>query len=255
MDPELVLLYGFLALLGLLLGSFYNVVIYRYQAGVSIVRPRSYCPRCGSTLQGADLVPVFSYLLLRGRCRYCRSPIPFRYPLVELGSALLLVAAFRHFGLSPDLLKHFALLSLLLIISLIDLDIQKIPNVLVGAIAAWALLWQALHPARPWADAALGLLAGGGITLLIALISRGGMGGGDIKLLAALGFLTGWLDLLLLFFIAVILGAVVGIFLVVFQRKGGQTAVPFGPFIAGAYAIVLFWGEGLWEFYLATFIR
>lgn len=177
MEPEHLFFYIFFGLLGLLLGSFFNVVIYRYQAGVSIVRPRSYCPHCKSTLQAIDLVPVFSYLFLRGRCRYCRAAIPFRYAAVELLSAALLLLAFHHFGCTAALLKYGPVLFILLIISFIDLDIQKIPNLFVGLVFLWALLWQLLRPALSWPEAALGLLAGGGITLIIALVTRGGDGG------------------------------------------------------------------------------
>ncbi len=255
MELEHLFFYIFCGLLGLLLGSFYNVVIYRYQEGISIIWPRSYCPHCKNTLQAADLIPLFSYLFLRGRCRYCGAPISFRYAVVELCSAAIFLAAFHHFGLTAEILKYLPVLSILLIITLIDLDIQKIPNVFVGLIFLWALLWQLLGPALSWTDAALGLLAGGGITLLIALVTRGGMGGGDIKLLAALGFLAGWFDLILVFFIAVLLGAFVGMIVLIVKRKGGKTPIPFGPFIAIAYAVVLFQGEQLWAFYLNTFLR
>lgn len=253
MELEELLIYTGLALLGLFFGSFFNVVIYRYREGLSIVQPRSFCPHCKSALQIADLVPVFSYLFLRGRCRYCRKPISFRYCVVELAAAVLFIAPYWRFGLSVDLLKYIPLLSLLLIISLIDLDTKKIPNKFVLIILAWSLFWQVINPALSWADAALGLLAGGGITFLIALVSRGGMGGGDIKLLAALGFLAGWLDLLLIFFIAVLLGALAGIILIVFRKKSGKTAIPFGPFIAVAYALVLLLGDQIWDLYFTLF--
>ena len=253
MKLEPVIVYLWLGLCGLVLGSFYNVVIYRYQAGISIIRPRSHCPHCKKILKTADLVPVFSYLFLRGRCRYCHKAISFRYTAVELCSAAIFMAAFWRFGFSPDLLKYIPLFSILLIISLIDLDIQKIPNIFVGIIFAWALLWQLISPALSWIDAALGLLVGGGITLLIALASRGGMGGGDIKLFAALGFLAGWFDLLLIFLIAVLLGAVAGIILIIVQKKTVKAALPFGPFIAVAYVIVVFWGAQIWDFYFSIF--
>lgn len=251
MALEQCLLYSGFALMGLVLGSFYNVVIYRYQAGLSIVRPRSSCPQCQKTLRGADLIPLVSYLLLRGRCRYCRQPIPFRYTAVELAGAAIFTASYWHFGLTPALLKYIPILSVLLIISVIDLAIKKIPNIFVSIILGWALLWQLCSPALPWLDALLGMVAGGGVTFLVALLSRGGMGGGDIKLLAALGFLTGWLNLIPLFFIAVLLGAAVGVALIAIQKKNGKTALPFGPFIAAAYLITLFFGEQIWALYLA----
>ncbi len=240
-------------LVGLLFGSFYNVVICRYREKISIIRPRSYCPHCKTPLRAADLVPIFSYLFLRGRCRYCGAGISFRYTAVELFSALLFAAAFWRFGLSPELLIYIPLFSILLIISAIDLEIKKIPNIFVGIIFALALLRQVISPVLAWPDAALGLLAGGGITLLIALVSRGGMGGGDVKLLAVLGFLAGWLDLILLFVLAVFIGAAAGIGLIVFRKKNGKTALPFGPFIFLSYIIVFFWGSRIWDFYFSLF--
>ncbi len=251
MQVELILIYVFAVLGGLVLGSFYNVVIYRFQKGISIISPPSYCPCCKTPLQSADLIPFFSHLFLRGRCRYCRDKISFRYSAVELLSALLLAASFWRFGFSPELVKHFPLFSILLIVSAIDLDSKKIPNLFIGVIFAWALLWQLLSSGRSWGDAALGLLAGGGIALLIVLVSRGGMGGGDVKLLAALGFLTGWLDLLLLFTLAVLTGAAAGVILIVFGKKTGKTALPFGPFISLSYFIVIFWGSQIWDFYFS----
>lgn len=249
MSFELLLLYTWAALFGLILGSFFNVVIYRFPSGISIVRPGSHCPHCKSPLKTADLVPVFSYLFLRGRCRYCGAKISFRYTAVELLTALLFIAALWRFGLSLDLLRYLPLLSILLIISAIDLEHQKIPNLFTAMLLAWALLWQAVNPQITWLDAALGFLAGGGISLLIALVSRGGMGGGDVKLLAVLGFLAGWMDLLLLFSLAVLLGAAVGIAVILFRKKNGKTALPFGPFIALSYLIVLLWGPQIWDYY------
>ncbi len=247
------LLYPCAGLLGLLFGSFYNVVIYRYQKGISIISPRSYCPNCKTPLQAADLIPVFSYILLRGRCRHCGTKISFRYTAVELLSALLFTAALWRFGLSLELLIYIPLFSALLIVSAIDLEIKKIPNAFVGAIFIWALLRQIAVPALSWTDAALGLLAGGGVTLLIALASRGGMGGGDVKLLAVLGFLAGWLDLILIFILAVFIGAAAGIALIFFRKKNGKTALPFGPFIFLSYIIVVFWGSQIWGFYFSLF--
>ncbi|MFY9384260.1 MAG: prepilin peptidase [Dethiobacteria bacterium] len=251
MKIDLMFLFIFAGLCGLVMGSFYNVVIYRHGSGVSIIRPRSYCPHCKTTLQTADLVPLFSYIFLRGRCRYCNVKISIRYTVVELLSAALFVAATWRFGLSLELIKYIPLFSILLIISAIDLERHQIPNLYTAMILAWALLWQLISPGISWIDAALGLLAGGGITLLIALASRGGMGAGDVKLLAVLGFLAGWFDLLIIFMLAVLLGAAAGIFLIVFRKKTGKTPIPFGPFIALAYFMVVFWGSLIWGFYFS----
>ncbi len=251
MKIEPVLIYTCAGFCGLLLGSFYNVVIYRFQKGLSIVSPRSYCPHCKTTLQTADLIPVFSFFFLRGRCRYCGAKISFCYTAVELLSAMMLMAALWRFGCSLELVKYFPLFSILLIVSAVDLESKKIPNLFTGMILTWALIWQLIFPDRTWTDSVLGLLVGGGITLIVALVSRGGMGGGDVKLLAVLGFLAGWLDLLLIFILAVLIGAAAGIFLIVFRKKTGKTALPFGPFISLSYLIVVFWGSPIWDFYFS----
>lgn len=251
MEVKLFFLYLGAVLLGLVMGSFYNVVIYRHGTGVPIIRPRSFCPHCKTTLQAADLVPLFSYIFLRGRCRYCYEKISPRYVVVELLSALLFAAALWRFGLSPALAKYLPLFSILLIISAIDLERQRIPNLYTAMILVWGLLWQLAWPEISWPDAAMGLITGGVSTLVIAVASRGGMGAGDVKLLAVLGFLAGWLDLLLIFMLAVVLGAAAGIFLIVFRKKTGKTAIPFGPFISLAYFLVVFWGPQIWDFYFS----
>lgn len=251
MNIELILVYLPAGLCGLILGSFYNVVIARYQTGISIIYPPSHCPHCKNPLQASDLVPLFSYIYLRGRCRYCRERISFRYTLVELLSTALFLASLWRFGLSPDLIRHLFTFSILLIISVIDLERQKIPNLFVALILAWALLWQLLHPAQSWTDAALGMLAGGGVALLIALLSRGGMGGGDIKLFAVAGFLAGWLDLILIFALAVFLGAFTGVILILLRKKNSKSALPFGPFIALSYFLTIFWAAEIWGFYFS----
>jgi leader peptidase (prepilin peptidase)/N-methyltransferase len=237
-------------LLGLLLGSFLNVCIYRLPRGMSIVRPGSACPACGHALTAADLVPVFSYLWLRGRCRYCGARISPRYPLVEVATAILAATAFSA-APHPWAAAVFALLVVL--VTFIDLEHQLILNVTViaGLVAAFALSVAGLSVSLAWALA--GAALAGGLMLVIALVSRGGMGGGDVKFACVIGAFLGPGYSLLGLFLGFLAGALVGLALMASGRKGRRDAIPFGPFLAaGAFAAAV-WGPVLVDAY-AVFI-
>lgn len=252
MPPELKLTYlPAAALLGLVFGSFFNVIIYRYRTGESIVRPPSRCPSCGTVLKVWDLIPVLSYLLLRGRCRYCGAGISPRYAVVEIVAAAVFAACLYYFDFSWLLLKYVVLFSLLLIVSGIDLELRRIPNLFVLILLAWSVLWQVVYPELPLKPAVLGLLAGGGAFLLIALVSRGGMGEGDVKLMAGLGFAAGWPQVLTVFLLSFFIGAAAGLSLMILKKKTRKSALPFGPFIAASFFITVAWGEQLWRWYLS----
>ena len=235
--------------LGLLAGSFLNVCIYRISRGESIVTPPSRCPACGRRLTAAELIPLVSYLLQGRRCKGCAAPIHWRYPLVELLTAILYVVLYRHFP-GVDFLPQAFLYSVLLVIVFIDLDHQIIPNRLVLLLGVFVLLLQLLRPALPWGSALWGVLAGGGFLLLLAVVSRGGMGGGDVKLMAVLGFWYGWQLTLLLLFLAFLAGGLTGVVLLATGRKKREDPVPFGPFLVlGAFTVGL-WGEQILRWYL-----
>lgn len=240
-----------MALYGLIFGSFFNVVIYRFQSGESIARPPSQCPSCRTILKIRDLVPVFSYLFLKGRCRYCGAKISPRYCVVEILTVFIFTATFYYFGLSWLCLKYTVLFSLLLIISAIDLESRRIPNLFVLLILGWSLLWQLVYPEQPFLHAFIGLLAGGGAFLLISLFSRGGMGEGDIKLMGALGFAAGWPYVVMVFLVAFFTGAFAGGILVLLKKQTRKSPIPFGPFIAAAFFIVATWGRQLWHWYIS----
>lgn len=261
--------------IGLIIGSFLNVVIYRVPLRESIVSPPSACPNCGHAIRGYDNIPVLSWLVLRGRCRDCHARISVRYPLVELGTGLLFVVVALHFG--PELLAAkttpmvgsavFALLAYLYLaaisvaLALIDLDVRRLPNAivlpsyLVGAVllAAASVLgadYEALL------RAVIGCAALGLAYLLMALISPGGMGFGDVKLAGVLGLFLGWLGwgpLAVGAIAAFLLGGIFGIILILSRRGGRKTAIPFGPWmLAGAWAGILV-GEPIWGAYLSSF--
>ncbi len=245
---------GGLALLGLVIGSFLNVVIARLPEGRSLVRPRSACPRCGRQIAWYDNLPVVSFLLLRARCRACRQPIAWRYPLVEAATAGLFVLTYFRRGPSIDLLPSLALMAALVAITVIDLDHQIIPDVISVPGIAVGFLASLLPGGVGWLPSLLGILVGGGLFFVIILASRGGMGGGDMKLGAMLGAFLGWQLVLLSILLAVLAGGLVAVALLAAGRKGRKDPVPFGPFLALGGAVGLLWGEDLLAWYLGAML-
>jgi len=239
---------------GLLLGSFLNVVAYRLPRGESFVAPRSHCPGCETPIAPYDNIPLVSWLLLRGRCRTCRTRISARYPVVELATGVLyvLVVALRH---GPaDILLGLLLVTFLVPIALIDLDTRRIPNVLTGTLAALGLV-VVLAFAR--ADVVEYLAAGAGAFLfffLAAFAYPQGMGMGDVKLAGAMGLCLGRAVAPALLF-AMVAGVLVGVVIIarLGAERGRRTAVPFGPFLALGGVLALFVGEGLMDGYLERF--
>lgn len=245
-------------LYGLLIGSFLNVIIYRIPRNESIIFPGSHCPSCGASLHFFDLIPVVSYIMLGGKCRYCKCHISPRYPVVELLTASLITFQAWRQGLSLSFFLFAALTAILVAVTVIDYDCQIIPDSLVLLIAILGALhlFFVLAPSYGSAvllDRAAGFLLGGGLFFLIAVVSRGGMGGGDIKLAAALGLWFGWKELLLLVFAAFIFGAVVSVFLLLTHIKGRKEGIPFGPFLALSAYLVSLYGSELMNWYLRTF--
>ena len=235
---------------GAAIGSFLNVCIWRIPEGKSIVFPSSHCPKCGKSIRPYDNVPILSWLILRGRCRDCVEPISPRYPLVELLTALLSLATFWKYGLSLQYVAAFLFAAVLVVITFIDFDHQIIPDVIsLPGIPVFFLL-AVFVMGLGFLDSLLGLLIGGGFLYLIAvgyelLTRREGMGGGDIKLLAMIGAFLGWKSLFFVVFMSSILGAVVGVVLILLKGKDMKYAVPFGPFLSIAAVMYLFVGREL----------
>jgi len=226
------------------------VAIYRLPRGASLISPRSSCANCGRVLGVFDLIPVAGYIMLRGRCRYCRAPISPRYPLGELLAAVIIIFTYVTFNFSPLFIKYTVFFYILQVISFIDLEKYIIPNRLILPLLIWSLIWQFLYPTIPLAAAGLGLLAGAGLFLLIAGLSKGGMGGGDIKLMAVLGLTAGWPLVLVVFLFAFLLGAAVGVFLLLTGKKTRRDPLPFAPFLSLSFIISTLWGLQLWQWYM-----
>lgn len=232
----------FLFLYGLVLGSFYNVVIYRLPRKQSLVYPPSTCPGCGKRISFLELVPVLSFLAQRGRCRGCGMAISYQYPLVELITGLGFVVVGEKFTDLGHLGAGLVFFSLLLVMAFIDFQHKIIPNVLSlpGIILAFG--FSIVGWSIPWHQSLLGIIFGGLIILVISLVSRGGMGMGDMKLLAMVGgFLGPWQSLLVLFW-ASVFGSIFGIIFLYLTKQDRKTPIPFGPFIAGASLLLFFFG-------------
>jgi leader peptidase (prepilin peptidase) / N-methyltransferase len=241
------------ALFGLAIGSFLNVVIARIPAGRSLWRPRSACPACGTPIAWHDNIPVLSFLILRGRCRACGVLISWRYPIVELVTAAAFVLAYVALGPTPEFVVASVFLAALIAITVIDLEHQLIPDVITlpGVLTGLAL---SLATGRvSWLDSAIGIVLAAGLFLAVILVSGGGMGGGDMKLGAMLGAFLGWKALVFALFVAIVLGGVVAIAFLVSGLRGRKDPIPFGPFLAAGGVMALFWGERIIDWYLSGF--
>ncbi len=251
-------------LFGLIIGSFLNVCIYRIPQNQSIAFPASRCSHCKTPLAVRDLIPVVSYLFLKGRCRYCHHSISKRYPLVELLTAFLFVLCYMVTGYHFESLGLILFTSFLLVITFIDIDHHLIFDKVLTWFALMGIAFNALHtyenlsgilPLLSFLDMLTGVLIGGGSFLAIALISKGGMGGGDIKLAAALGLWLGWKLNLLALFLAFLFGGIGSGTLLALKIKGRKDPIPFGPFISAGAFISMLYGSVIIDWYLQVLNR
>ena len=244
---------------GLVLGSVLNVVIHRLPLEISLWKPRSRCPACGALVRWFDNLPLISFLWLRGRCRSCRTPISWRYPVVELATGTLLALVHHRLGLTLPAAEAGVLVLLLVPLAFIDLDHHLLPDVLTlpgivlglaGAAAEGWLLQPSGHRLVPLVDATIGTVLGAAIPALVIVAYRWlrgkeGMGWGDVKLLAMLGAFLGWRGMLMSLMLGVVSGAIVGLALIAGGRGKADTELPFGTFLCGAGVVVLLWAHQL----------
>jgi leader peptidase (prepilin peptidase) / N-methyltransferase len=236
--------------LGLAIGSFLNVVIYRLPRGESLSKPRSRCPGCERQIRARDNIPVISWLLLRGRCRDCGEPISARYPLVEALTAALCVGVVLAEGADSDVWLGLAFVLLLVPITFIDLDHRIIPNVLTGLGAVVAIVLVAIFQTDDLVEHLIAGAAAGGFLLIAAIVYPAGMGMGDVKLAAVMGLFLGR-AVAPAMLVALVAGSLVGV--VVIARHGRKAGVPFGPFLAFGGVVGLFAGDAIVDWYLDTF--
>jgi len=233
---------------GLLFGSFTNVIIARMPVGESIVFPPSHCPHCHERLRAVDLVPVFSYLFLRGHCRYCEQTISVRYPLVEVFCALLFIIVYLRWGMTMTTLSGCVFVVILLGAAFIDWDHGIIPDrltypgIIIGLIQSFGTLG--------FLPALYGTLAFGGLMFAIAVISKGGMGGGDVKLAAVIGAFTGVTGSAVTLLMASLLGAIFGLGVMAVKKTGRKTPIKFGPFLAMSAYIAFLFADAIASWYL-----
>ena len=239
-------------LLGLVVGSFLNVVIYRVPRHESIVRPGSRCPGCASPIRFYDNIPVLSWLILRARCRACGARISVRYPLVEAISGVAYVLAFWRIGLDWPLLVAWAFIAAMVAIAFIDYDHMIIPNriVIPGALVG-LMASVAIHPQRWWVYIA-GSLGAGAFMFLLAMLWPGGMGPGDIKMALFMGAVLGAYVLVALF-AAFFLGSLAGVFMLAVQKRSRKEKIPFGPYLALGAVLATLVGESLLNSYLKVY--
>jgi leader peptidase (prepilin peptidase)/N-methyltransferase len=250
----------YIVLIGLAIGSFLNVLIYRIPLKLSVSKGNSFCPKCNHKLSWLDLFPVFSYIFLCAKCRYCKAPISFRYPLVEIINAVCYLAIYLIFGLNLISLCYAVFCTSLIVLAFIDIDHKIIPdrfNIIIG-ICGILLLFLShdipLIDRITWLDRVIGLFAVS-VPLLIIFLITGGMGEGDIKLFAVCGFFLGWKLILLTMLFASIFAAIFGIILMVNKKATRKSEIPFGPYIALAAIASLFFGNNLLNSYLSLFIK
>ncbi|MDD3253181.1 MAG: prepilin peptidase [Lachnospiraceae bacterium] len=244
------ILMAFIWLLGACIFSFLNVVIYRVPRKISFVRGFSHCPDCGHQLSGLDMIPVFSWLALRGHCRYCKCSVSPRYTWVELfGGCMALLCVFK-IGYNLAALTVFAFLGMLTVVAFVDIDTMEIPDGFVLAILIIGVVSIVTMPGISLAERLIGVFAVSLPLLLITLAVPGAFGGGDIKLMGACGLLLGWKLSLVSLFLAVLTGGLYGIYLLAAKKKGRKEHFAFGPFLCAGMCLALFWGTSLTRWYL-----
>ncbi|MBD2187386.1 prepilin peptidase [Pseudanabaena mucicola] len=268
---ESLFLQCFAIAIGACIGSFLNVVVYRVPAGLSILYPPSRCPHCLRQLAPRDNIPIIGWFLIKGKCRYCHTPISWRYPAIEAMTAFLFWGLAACFGTStPVLILCFyaAFLSWLLVLALIDCDTMTLPNSLTQSGLVLGIIYQISLATITHSDRSalpkLLLFGIGGAVLGIWLLDimriagrfflqKEAMGGGDPKLAAMIGMWLGWENVLLTMLIAAAVGTVVGLITILFKNSDRQQPIPFGPFLAFGAAISLFFGKTILTTYLGWF--
>ncbi|WP_339261869.1 prepilin peptidase [Lysinibacillus sp. FSL K6-3209] len=235
---------------GLVFGSFFNVVGLRVPMKESLIQPPSHCTTCQRQLTPKDLIPVLSYIVLRGKCRSCGQKISWIYPLIELLTGILFTFSYWQFGFSEEFIVALLLISLLAIVVVSDIAYMLMPDKVLLCFLPLLVIGRMLAPLTPWWDSIVGAVFGFGILYSIAVVSRGGIGGGDIKLFFLLGLVLGTINTLLTLFIAAFIGMVVGIIVLQVRQQGRKTPIPFGPSIALAAVIVYFYGNVIVQWYV-----
>lgn len=240
-------------LFGSCIFSFLNVVIYRLPAKMDFVRGRSMCPACGHTLGALDMIPVFGWMLLQGKCRYCGAKVSGRYPFVEFLGGVLAVLCLYRYGVSPRAGAAFLFLCILTVVAFVDIDTMEIPFPLVIAAGMSGAISCFFFPEISFLERAVGMVCVSVPLWLLTVLVEGAFGGGDIKLMAACGIFLGWKLNLLALFLAVTGGGCYGIWLLAVRKKKKTDHFAFGPFLCTGAAAAMFAGERILDWYFGFF--
>jgi leader peptidase (prepilin peptidase)/N-methyltransferase len=257
-----IIFYIFIFILGLLIGSFLNVCIYRIPRGENIAYPSSHCTSCGNDIKYYDLIPVLSWIFLRGKCRNCGEQISIRYALIELVTAILFLLTYFQYGVSIYLVRYLILIPFLIVIAMIDYDTMEVytSNTWLAIALGIILLGVNFYVGEPVATYVYGGLLGAGTITFIILLSKlllgtEGMGWGDAEICGLCGLFLGFKLTLMMMFFSFIIGGVIGVYLLKFRRKNGRSEMPFGPSIIIATFLILLWGDKILNWYFNLFLR
>lgn len=247
------ILFFLVGMMGASIFSFLNVVVYRFPRKISFVKGFSKCETCGHRLYLWDMIPIFSWFLLGGRCKYCKAKISIRNPLVELLGGVCAIGLLYYYGYTPKAFLYFAFFSLLTVIALIDQDTMEIPNEFVIISLILGIVSIGVLPELSFLSRFLGIFIISLPMLILALVIPGAFGGGDIKLMAACGVLLGFKLEVIATFLAIMLGGIYGAILLVGKKKDRKDHFAFGPFLCIGMVIAILFGEWLFRWYLALY--
>jgi len=252
----------YIFVLGLLIGSFLNVCIYRIPRGESISYPPSHCTSCGNRIKPYDLIPVLSWIFLRGKCRKCGEKISIRYAIIELTTAILFMLTYFQYGYSIYLLKYLVLIPFLIVIAMIDYDTMEVYTTTTWLAIAIGIisLGVNIYLGEPVYTYIYGGLLGAGIITFIILMSKlilgtEGMGWGDAEICGLCGLFLGFKLTFMMIFFSFIIGGVIGVYLLKFKKKSGRSEMAFGPSIIMAAFFMIIWGDKILNWYLGTFYK
>ncbi|GGM27306.1 prepilin peptidase [Paraliobacillus quinghaiensis] len=238
---------------GSVFGSFYNVVGLRVPQNSFFQSDRSYCPRCEKTLHWYELLPIISYVIQTGKCRNCKNRISPLYPTIELSTAILFSFSYYLYGFDIDLVMALLLTSLCVIIIVSDITYMLIPNKILLVFLPILIIVRIIDPIEPWWSSLVGAAIGFILLMVIILVSKGGMGAGDMKLFTLLGIVLGYKGILLTFFLSTIFGTIITILLLLTKRINRKSAIPFGPYICLASLTTFYFGNEIINWYITSF--
>lgn len=248
-----MIMYYIIFIFGAVIGSFLNVCIYRIPRGESIAFPPSHCTNCKKEIKWYDLIPIISYIFLRGKCRYCKEKISIRYPMVEFITAVLFLTSYSIYGLTFDFIKYTTFINFLIVIGMIDYDTTDVyfSTTLSGIVSGVIFIGVLTYNMLPVKSYIYGGILGGGFLALIILITKGGMGWGDAEICLMSGLFLGFKLTILMLFLSFIIGSIAGIALILLGKKSKKDYIPFSPYIALSAILCVLSGEKIFSFYMS----